>query len=68
MPGHKLRFDNPEGEQLLKDIEDFETKRLDAICNALRIPAEYFDKNYVSIEVPVSIEVEGGNEKDSDGK
>ena len=54
MPGRKLRFDNPEGEQLLKDIEEFETKRIEAMLAPFRFsaPDEWYDKNYVSIEVP----------------
>lgn len=50
MTEHKLRFDNPEGEQLLKDIEEFETKRLDAIVNAFRIPSIYFDRRCTTID------------------
>lgn len=50
MTERKLRFENPEGEQLLKDIEEFETKRLDAICNAFRIPSVYFDRRCMTRE------------------
>ncbi len=59
----KIRFNNPEGEQLLKDIEDFETKRLDAICNAFRIPSTYFDRRCTTIEPGDDLKDKAGVDK-----